>query len=444
MLKYHIITFGCQMNKSDSERIRTVLDNINMRETSNKEEADFILLNTCSVRQSAEDRAFGFMHEFEKLRQEKTPNLILGITGCMPGRDKEKKFLRKLKMVDLYFPIDQIENLPVWLNQLNPNIQKEKKEETTKSLEYLKIEAKYSNSYQMFLPIQTGCDRFCTYCVVPYARGKERNRSLKEILDEAKKFVRNGGLEITLLGQTVNSYEIPENDPDLSNDNPYKTGFAQLLFELNKLEGLKRIFFTAPHPDDMNDETIDALALDKLLNYLHLPVQSGSNKILGLMKRSYTREYFLNIIKKIRNKVPDITIGTDIIVGFSNETTEDFEETISLYKEIEFDISYTAKYSVRSGTFAAKKLEDNVPHEEKEKRWHILQKLMEKITLEKNQKYLNKTVNVLFEKHKNGIAEGWSDEMKKTVVKSTKNIVGQYLPVNITESKTWILEGELT
>ena len=430
------------MNKADSQRISRILEDLSMNETDDWKKADFIIINTCSVRQSAEDRAFGFMHKFEMHREKNKPNLILAITGCMPGRDLKNKLKKKLPMVDLYFKIDEVVNLSKWLHEINPEIPCIDKPDYP--LDYLNVKPKFKNNYQMFLPIQTGCNRFCTYCVVPYARGLERNRPFSDIMREAKSFVEKGGKEITLLGQTVNSYKFPEGEnPKLSKDNPYKESFSALLYELNQLQGLERIFYTAPHPDDMSDECIDALALEKVINFLHIPVQSGSDKILKLMKRSYTRKQFIEVIKKVRKRVPNIAIGTDIIVGFCDESEEDFKETVSLYKEIEFDISYTAKYSTRSWTFAAKNMEDNVAYQEKQRRWRVLQELMEEITFKKNQQYKNVVVSVLFDDFEKGIASGWSSEMKRVQVNSTEDLSGKILDTKILIPKTWILEGEL-
>ena len=426
------------MNKSDSERIKTVLNNINLKETDNEKDADIIIMNTCSVRQRGENRVYSFARKFDQLRKKDNKNTIIIVTGCMAGRDDDGEIKKKLPMVDLFFDINQIIKLPEMLSKLNHNI----KSNNPLDEDYLKITPKYQNTYQGFIPIQTGCDQFCTYCVVPFARKRERNRDIKDILNEIRNFAKNGGLEITLLGQIVDKYKI-EDKSILSKNNPYKTDFAQLLWEINQIEGIERIHFTAPHPKYINDEAIDALGLPKHINFLHIPVQSGSNKILEKMNRQHTREHYINLIKKIRKRHPNIAIGTDIMVGFCDETEEDFQDTIDLYKECDFDISYTAQYSDRSGTLAHKAFKDNISIEEKKKRWKILHELMGEITARKNKKYKDKVVSVLFDEYRKGMAKGWSKEMKQVEVKSNNDLSGQILDVKITNPLTWILEGQL-
>ncbi|MFA7245130.1 MAG: tRNA (N6-isopentenyl adenosine(37)-C2)-methylthiotransferase MiaB [Candidatus Magasanikbacteria bacterium] len=434
---YHIITFGCQMNKNDSERIESIFESMNMISTDKPEEADVILMNSCSIRESAEDRIYSFSHEFAKLKETK-PNLIVAVTGCMPGRDKDGTLRKRLKGVDLFFPTKDVIMMPKWLSELNPELRPIDLE-----LDYLSVKPHVKSKFQAFVTIQTGCNQFCTYCVVPYARGMEVNRPLKDILDEVKSLVNYGCLEITLLGQIVNHWLAKEDDK-FSSNNPYtQNDFAKLLWELNQIEGLERIHWTAPHPIHMDDEVIDALTLPKQLNFIHLPVQSGSSKILKKMNRKHTRELYLEKIKKIREKKPDIAIGTDIIVGFCDETDEDFAETISLYQECDFDISYTAKYSTRSGTTADKAFTDNITQDEKKKRWFKLQHLMEDIVLRKNQLYLNKEVSVLVDTFKNGMCGGNSREMKRINFPGDKSLIGKIVKVIITEAGHWILWGKM-
>ncbi len=436
-LKYHIITMGCQMNKSDSERVRSLLERLGFFETDNREEADFILINTCSVRQTAEDRVYGLMKEFARLKKNNA-RLITAVTGCMAGRDKDNKMRKKLSEVDLFFPIDDLPNLPKWISELNPEVELISNIES----DYLGLSAKFSSNFQAFVPIQTGCNQFCTYCVVPYARGRERYRPVREVMSEIIELDRKGYKEITLLGQAVNSYE-PIDAQEFSNNNPYKDNFAALLWEINQLENIARVHFTAPHPLHINDEQIDVLALPKQVNYLHLPVQSGDNEVLARMNRKYTREYYLDIINKIRERVPDIVLGTDIIVGFCGETEKQFQNTVDLYKQADFDISYTAMYSPRSGTVAAKNFPDDVLLTEKKRRWWELQKIMEKNTLRKNKKFLNKEVEVLVENYKKGYCQGNSREMKTVRFKNNQDLNGEIVKVKIDKPEMWILEGNL-
>ncbi len=436
--KYLIITFGCQMNKNDSERLAFILENMGLEATENEKEADVIIMNTCSVRESAEARIYGKSFNFSKMKKEK-PDLIVGVTGCMAGRDKDGKIQERLKAVDLFFPTKDMTQLPAKLMQLNPNFRPMDNVEE----DYLKLRPNYQKDYQAFIAIQTGCNQFCTYCVVPYARGLETNRPLKDVLDEIKEVVKRGCVEITLLGQIVNRYKAP--DPEnFSAGNPYKKNdFAKLLWEINQIDGVKRLDWPAPHPMYFDEELLDALTLPKQLNYVHLPIQSGNNEILQKMNRRHTREYYIDLVKKIREKRPEIAIATDIIVGFCGETEEQFKDTVDLYRQCQFDISYHAKYSTRSGTLAAKMFKDDVSQEEKIRRWQVLQDLMEEITKEKNEKYLGQTLSVLVDGFKNGWCMGNSEEMKRVTFKGGKELIGTIQNVIITKTDTWMMWGEI-
>lgn len=465
MPKYHLLTFGCQMNKNDSERIVGLLQSIGFKE-SKPETADLLIVNTCSVRQSAEDRVYGIIKNWQKFRV-KNPQLVVAVTGCMPGRDKDKKIRKKIKGVDLFFGIDELPMLPKWLGGLGLG-----------SDDYLSIEPNREIKHKAFVTIQTGCNNFCTYCVVPYSRGRERNRPVKDIVKETKEALNNGAKEIMLLGQVVNNYQAP--DPEnFSSENPFVNGncskdssgvsfgmtgdgddFSALLWELNNLplppasslprrqagraegEDNFRINFTAPDPQYFNKHQISALTLPKQANYLHLPVQSGNNEILRKMNRKYTREFYIDLVKKIKQARPDIALGTDIIVGFCGETEDQFAETVDLFKQCQFDISYHAKYSSRSGTVAHKNFKDDVGLKVKKVRWNVLQDLMESITFEKNQKYLGQVVEVLVDTCEQGICSGNSSEMKLTQFLGASDLVGQLVKVKINFTDTWLLRGE--
>jgi tRNA-2-methylthio-N6-dimethylallyladenosine synthase len=398
------------------------------------------VLNTCSVRQKAEDRIYSFCTKFHKMRKNRGKQLVIAVTGCMPGRDHDGAIRKRLPMVDLFFDIQRITELPQMLSEVNRNIPSGNRLDD----HYLHIQPDYKNTYQAFIPIQTGCNKFCTYCVVPFSRGLEVNRPLGNLLDEIKRFADQGGKEVTLLGQTVNSYLIDDR-AHLSTENPYSVDFACLLWEANQIDGIERIHFTAPHPRDMQDEVVDALGLPKHLNYLHLPVQSGSNSVLKRMNRPYTSEMYVELIEKIYKKHPNIALATDIIVGFCGETEQDFQETIDLYKRCQFDVSYTAQYSERSGTLAYKGMEDDVPHAVKKQRWRILQNIMEDIAFKKNQRFSNQSISVLFDEYdsEKGMALGWSHEMKKVRVKSPFRLDGHILDVQVTDPQVWILEGKV-
>ncbi|MEA3249307.1 MAG: tRNA (N6-isopentenyl adenosine(37)-C2)-methylthiotransferase MiaB [Patescibacteria group bacterium] len=433
--KYHIITFGCQMNKSDSERIRALLGGVGMEEVGRPDEADLILMNSCSVRQSAEDRIFGQVNGFAKLRA-RNPKLVIAVTGCMAGRDKDGALRRKLPEVDLFFPTADMVRLPQRLAELGLI------EQVGDSVEdYLKIAPNYSSVRQAFVPIQTGCSNFCTYCVVPAARGLEKNRLAADILEEIRDLAGQGMIEVTLLGQTVNSYHAEDSEV-FSSDNPYSDHFAALLWEINRVEGIERIHYTAPHPQHMTDEVIDALALPKHVNYLHLPVQSGSDAMLTKMNRKYTRDEYLDVIRRIKRRIPGIALGTDIIVGFCGETEEMFEETVSLYREVDFDIGYIAMYSPRTGTPAWQAFKDDVSRTEKKRRWKHLHDIMEEIVCEKNRKYVGQTVEVLVESCKKGICVGNSREMKQVRFPGGPELIGRFVPVRISKALAWALDGE--
>jgi len=482
--KFFILTFGCQMNKNDSERIAGLLSSLGWAEAAKPEVADLLVMNTCSVRQSAEDRVFGILENWRAWK-EKSPEKIIALTGCMAGRDKDGKLKKKLRGVDLFFKIDELPRLGEWLGGegagVCPPLTKGSPPAGEAGIkegfagDYLSLAPLRQNKFQGFVTIQSGCDNFCSYCVVPFARGRERCRPVKDILAEARDFVANGGLEITLLGQTVNHFIAPDVS-EFSKENPFKDAFAALLWELNQIKGLERIHFTAPDPRYFSDEQIEALKLPKQVNYLHLPVQSGDNEILKKMNRKYTAEEYIELIKKIRLAKPNIALGADIIVGFCGETEEQFQNTMRLYEECDFDIAYIAMYSERSGTVAAKAFKDDVPRAIKKQRWDELQALIEKNALRKNQKYVEQEVEALVEKCGSvilsperakdplclsqgilrssrcpsglpqndiiGVCSGNSREMKLVQFSGSPDLLRKIIRVKIKEAKEWVLLGE--
>jgi tRNA-2-methylthio-N6-dimethylallyladenosine synthase len=443
--KYHLVTYGCQMNKNDSERMETILQGMGFEATENEQEADLLLINTCSVRQSAEDRVYGQVRKFRAYK-EQNPKLIIGVTGCMAGRDRDGSIRKKLPIIDLYFPTAEMTQLPRWIAELRPELVNSGDLEE----DYMKIKPLRKTSVQAFVSIQTGCNNFCTYCVVPFARGLEKNRSLKDVLAESRELVANGCIEITLLGQTVNSYQAP--DPEhYSKENPYTHEFAKLLWELNQIAGLKRLHYTAPHPNHMSDEVIDAMTLPAHVNYIHLPVQSGDNEVLRRMNRRHTIEEFKDVITRLKDKIPGLVIGTDIIVGFCGETDEQFEKTVELFKWVDFEMSYHAQYSPRSGTAAWKAFPDDVSREEKRRRWEVIQELLIETALRKNQAYVGKTVEVLVDRFEQSKAPdgklkdycyGFSREMKFVRFESSQSFIGQLVNVKVTRADKWLLEGD--
>lgn len=332
--KYHIITIGCQMNKSDSERVASALEKQGYKWTDDKYGADLVVINTCGVRQSAEDRIYGFIPRIKK----ENPKVKIILTGCLVKRKDVKSRLKD--RVDQWLPITELAN------------------------DYLKIKPKYSSEKSAFVPIGNGCDNFCSYCVVPYARGREVYRSDKDILDEVKSLVKKGYKEIILIAQNVNSYKSGKID------------FADLLKLVNNMKGDFKIKFSTSHPKDMSDRLIKTVAeCQKVLKEIHLPAQSGDNEILKKMNRKYTAEHYKKIIKKILKLMPDAKISTDIIVGFPGETKKQFNNTVKLFKEVKFTQAYISRYSPRPGT-AAYKLADNISAEEKKRRWSVLNDLI--------------------------------------------------------------------
>ncbi|MBI4129000.1 MAG: tRNA (N6-isopentenyl adenosine(37)-C2)-methylthiotransferase MiaB [Parcubacteria group bacterium] len=445
---YHIITHGCQMNVNDSERVASLLESIGMREAQRTEDADVVVINTCSVRQSAEDRVFGRVANMRRLK-EKRPHLRIAVTGCMPGRDLDGRLQRKLA-ADFFFPIRDLPHFPYtlaesWASEIP---------QYTPPVDYLDITPKYRSRVQAYITIQSGCNNFCTFCVVPYSRGREQSRPVHAILREISECQDHGVIEVTLLGQNVNTYRPPDRET-FSKKNPFTDPFAALLWETNQIPGIERIHFTAPNPQDMTDQVIEALGLPKHVNYLHLPVQAGNEEILRRMNRRYSRERYLSIIEKVRRVRPTIALGTDIIVGFCGETREQFEDTLSLYRTVGFDIAYIAQYSPRTHTLAAKLWRDDIPREEKKARWIMLQHLMESIVREKNKAYEHSSVEVLIDEVENAttapipqghranvLLSGNSREMKRVKFFGPKNLVGSVTSVRILKSQEWILWGE--
>jgi len=432
------------MNKSDSERIATVLEKTRYQPASKINEADLIVVNMCSVRQSAVDRVFGLL---PKLRELKTTNHKLQtiLTGCILKKDKNKlskifdlvldirtlpRFARQnLDLLRYKHKNLEFNYLPKWPKILDSKNKKTiSGKELIKATNYLKIQSKYSNKFSALVPIMTGCNNFCSYCVVPYVRGREISRPAEEIICEIKNLVKRGYKEIWLLGQNVNSYSaIP---------------FPQLLKKINKIPGKFWIRFTSSHPRDFSDELIEAMAgCKKVTEYLNLPIQAGDNKILKQMNRRYTVKYYKNLVKKIRKKIPNIALSTDIIVGFPGETKKQFENTAKLFKEIEYDMAYINKFSLRTGTKAAK-LKDNISPKEKDRRDKILTEVLKQTALEKNKKYIGKTVEVLVNKTEKGFLFGKTRTYKTVKVESKKKLLGQFVKVKIIDALPWGLKGE--
>lgn len=432
--KYYVKTYGCQMNVHDSENIKAILEEMSFEETDIFEDADLIILNTCAIRENAHNKVFGFLGRVKHLKETK-PHIICGICGCMAQEENVVNEIKtKYKWVDIVFGTHNIDNLP---NILATSMERKEQEIEVYSIEGEVIEnlpVKRDSKYKAWVNIMFGCDKFCTYCIVPYTRGKQRSREPKYIIDEVNRLVSDGYKEVTLLGQNVNAY-----GKDLKMD--YKMG--DLLRDVAKT-GIERIRFMTSHPWDFDDDMISAMKdNENIMSYVHLPLQSGSDRILKLMGRRYTKEEYLTLYKKLKDNIPNVSITTDIIVGFPGETREDFEQTLDVVEKCKYDSAFTFIFSPREGTPAAK-MEDDVSLEEKNKRLYELNDLVNKYANEANQRYLNKTTKVLIE----GIGEkgnlfGYTDTMKLVNVDGDKSNIGKIVDVKITDIKTWSLDGIL-
>lgn len=434
--KVFVKTYGCQMNVYDSERMVEALGSNGYEQTATPEEADMILLNTCHIREKAAEKVYSELGRFKELKVEK-PNLKIGVAGCVAQAEGEE-IMRRQPLVDLVVGPQSYHRLPELESKLEnggKSIETDFPEEDKFTV--LKNRPKGKRAPSAFLTVQEGCDKFCAFCVVPYTRGAEVSRPAEQILSEARNLVERGVREITLLGQNVNAYHgvgITGKEWTL----------ARLIWELNDIDGLHRIRFTTSHPNDMADDLIEAHAsCTKLMPYLHLPVQSGSNKILKRMNRSHTAESYLELIEKIRAARPDILLSGDFIVGFPEETEEDFEDTINLIKEVKYGQAFSFKYSTRPGTPAAERAQ--IPESLKTERLHRLQDLIAAQQREIQDQMVGRTVRVLFEKKGRfaGQMVGKSEYLHAVHVTSENVAIGSLESVQITKSKSNSLTGEL-
>jgi tRNA-2-methylthio-N6-dimethylallyladenosine synthase len=432
--KYFLKTYGCQMNEHDSENMKAILEEMGFKETENMEDADLVLLNTCSIRENAHNKVFGMLGRAKHLKNTKK-DLIVGIAGCMAQEEVvAQEILKKYKWMDFVLGTHNIEQLSelVYNSLKKHELKIEAQSCEGKVLEGLPTIR--NSKVKAFVNIMYGCDKFCTYCIVPYTRGKQRSRKKEDIIKEVEQLVKDGYQEVTLLGQNVNAY-----GKDLNTDYT----MTDLLTDVAKTN-INRIRFVTSHPWDFTDDMIETIAKYKnIMPSIHLPVQSGNNEILKLMGRRYTKEEYLTLFNKIKEKVPNVSITTDIIVGFPNETEEQFNDTLDLVNKCKFDLAYTFIFSKRVGT-PAEKMQDNISLEEKEERLYKLNELINKYALENNEKLLNKTVKVLVEgpSDKNDMLMGYTDTNKLVNLKGPKEIIGKIVEVKIIDVKTWSLDGE--
>lgn len=429
-------TYGCAQNESDSEKIKGMLFDMGYKFTDDIKEADIIIYNTCAVRENAELRVFGNIGAIKNLKRKK-PSLIVGVCGCMMQQEHIAEIIKKrYRHVDMVFGTHALYRFPeILLKVMEKGRVFDIADEEGSIFEGISL--KRDPLPLAKIPIMYGCNNFCSYCIVPYVRGRERSRDKEDILREITEAAALGYKEIMLLGQNVNSY---------GNDLNSGLTFAGLIKEAAKIKGIERIRFMTSHPKDISDELIEAIACEpKICKQLHLPVQSGSNRILEKMNRKYTREQYLEIIKKVKEKVPGIVLSTDIIVGFPGETNEDFEETMSLLKEVEYDLIFSFIYSKRKGTPAAL-MPDVLTDEEKHANFDRMIELQNKISRKKNDAYLGKTEEVLVEsvsKTNPEFLSGRTNGGKIVNFKGTNDLIGKLVKLKITETKTWSLGGEV-
>ena len=434
--KFYIRTYGCQMNEHDTEVMAGIFKGLGYEPTDTFEDANVVLLNTCAIRENAENRVFGELGHLKGLKR-RNPDVLIGICGCMSQEESVvNKILKTHDQVDMIFGTHNIHRLPHILNEayLSKEMVVEVWSKEGDIIENLP-KARLGN-IKAWVNIMYGCDKFCTYCIVPYTRGKERSRRPEDIIQEVRQLAAQGYQEITLLGQNVNAYG---KDFD---DVAYRLG--DLMEDLRKID-IPRIRFTTSHPRDFDDHLIEVLAKGgNLVNHIHLPVQSGSSAILKLMARKYSREHYLELVNKIKSAIPNVTLTTDIIVGFPNETDEQFEETLSLYKEVGFDMAFTYIYSPRDGTPAAK-MEDNISMEVKKQRLQQLNTLVNDLSADALRPYKGKIVEVLVEgesKRNPDVLAGYTEKNKLVNFRAPQSVIGKIVKVKIIEAKSWSLDGE--
>ena len=433
---YFIKTYGCQMNVHDSENIKAILEQMGFKEVSSMDQADLILLNTCAIRENAHNKVFGMIGRLKHMKEEK-PNIITGICGCMAQEEVVvNEILDKYRFLDIVFGTHNINELPMILAKAMHQNKIEVDVKTTEGDIIENMPVKRDSKYKAWVNIMYGCDKFCTYCIVPYTRGKQRSRRFEDIINEVESLKKDGYKEVTLLGQNVNAY-----GKDLGLDYDMSD-----LLEGVANTGIERVRFVTSHPWDFTDKMIEVIGrYPNIMPYIHLPLQSGSDRILKLMGRKYTKESYLELFDKIKKIVPNASITTDIIVGFPGETEEDFLETLDVVNRCKYDSAFTFIFSPREGTPAAK-MKDDTPFSVKEERLHRLNEVVNKYALEANQKYLGKVVSVLLEnvsEKDESMLAGYTDTMKLVNVKAPKDMLGKIVDVKITDVKTWSMDGEI-
>ena len=435
--KYFLRTYGCQMNVHDSEEIKYYLESLGYEAVDELELADIVVLNTCAIRENAKDKVFGYLGRCKQLKKEK-PDLIIAVAGCLMQKPNEiEEIHNRHKYIDIIIGTHNLNELPSLIEEANNKKIQNIEVYSNSDVVFENVKYNRDSKVSAWINIIYGCDKFCTYCIVPFTRGRERSRKMEEVLEEVRDLKEQGYIEVTLLGQNVNAYG---KDLNLGYD------FATLLEEVAKI-GILRIRFVTSHPWNFTDKMVDVIAkYDNVMPYVHLPIQSGSDDILRKMNRKYTIDEYKKLFDQIKSKVKNVAITTDIIVGFPNETDEDFEKTLDIVNYCKFDGAYTFIFSPREGTAAAR-MEDKVSMEVKEKRLQELNNLVNKYSLESNQKLIGKVVDVLV----NGISEkdsskvyGYTETMKLVNIVGGNDLIGKIVPVKITDAKSFSLDGEIS
>jgi tRNA-2-methylthio-N6-dimethylallyladenosine synthase len=436
---------GCQLNENDSEKLSGMLENMNYKKTENMKEADLVLFNTCCVRENAEEKLFGKVGEVKKQKEEN--GTIIAICGCMM---QEEHIVNKLKQsypyVDIIFGTHTLHKFP---EDLYKSLEENKKIRDVVDIDGQIVEGlpiSRNDNIKASVTIMNGCNNFCSYCIVPYVRGRERSRSPKDIINEVKELAKQGYKEITLLGQNVNSYLRVEREKNIEFEE-YEgvNSFATLLRAVNKIDGIERIRFVSPHPKDFTDDVIEAIRdCDKVCNLIHLPLQSGSTNVLKIMNRKYTKEQYLNLVEKMREKIPNVVFTTDIIVGFPGETEEDFKDTLDVVEKVKFEQVFMFIYSRRVGT-PGDKMENQIPEEIKHERFDRLKQLVESQIAENNKKYVGTMQKVIVEgtsKNNEKMLTGRTDSNKVVVFEGDKNLIGKMIELEIVSEHMWYLKGK--
>lgn len=437
MKKYHLWTEGCQMNVADSQRVGSSLEHLGYAFTDKAEEADVIVMNTCVVRQSAEDRALGRLGSFKPLK-EKNPNLVINLMGCMVGVRGAEKLRAKLPFVDVFSPPSDPGPLISFLSQ--GEIRAIEADETARRFglmdgDLILPEHERGKTVSVHVPVVYGCSHACTFCIIPYRRGAERSRPVGDIIGEIRSLAAQGVKEVTLLGQIVDRY---------GKDVPDGPNLAALLRVVHEVEGIERIRFLTSHPNYFTEDLMDAVAaLPKVMPHIEVPIQAGDDEVLANMRRGYTQQDYRDLVAKIRAKIPDCSIATDIIVGFPGETEAQFMETFRVLSDLRLDVAHLARYSSREGTVATRSMADDISEEEKMRRFRLLEDLQEQIVGEINQKYLGEKVDVLFEDKTKGRWRGRTPTNKLVFVESDEDLRGRIESVKVTWAGPWSMQAAL-